>query len=375
MRFFLGSHGYNLDMQNPADALLLDFLTPEKEARILILEGGSGWLAREAAPKVPGGEVLTLARDVRQVWVAQQALAEIPNAAAGFEVFPTSAGWDVVLLAIPKERRYARTLLLAAWAALKPGGRLLLAGPSQGGAKAVITDAARLFGEAAVLGYRDHQRVAACTRGEALPNPLPVEFQQVGVDPGTRHILAIPRPEGILKLETHPGIFAWEALDEGTALLLEHWQVPPGERIWDVGCGYGVIGLSAALAGAGLVAMSDVNLLAVEYAQKNAELNGLGNQVNIFPADGLNPSAHDSPLPTHHYDLIISNPAFHQGRAVDKSMPAEMIARAAEFLAPNGRLLIVANRFLNYDKLMGENFAQVVKLAETNKFHVIEGRL
>jgi 16S rRNA (guanine1207-N2)-methyltransferase len=359
-------------MQNPAESLLLEYLQPTTEAHILILEGGAGWLAAEAIQKTPDGKVLSLTRDIREVWAAETRLEAIPNASATQDVFPTSAGWDLVLLPIPKGRRYTRRLLLAAWEALKPGGRLLLAGPSKGGAKAVIKDAARLFGNATVLGYRQHQRVAACTRGESFPDPLPKEFQQNGVAPGTRHFVEIQRPEGTLKLETHPGIFSWEALDEGTALLLEHLKIEPGSRVWDVGCGYGAIGLSAALAGAELVAMSDVNLIGVGYAQTNALRNRLDHKVKVFPADTLS-TPHFTPS-TDHFDLIVSNPAFHQGRAVDKSMSGNLITQAPDFLAPGGRLVIVANRFLNYDKTMQEYFAQVERVAETGKFHVIEAR-
>jgi len=241
-------------VKNPAHSLILEHLHPEKDARILVLEGGAGWMAGEAAQRVPEGAVLSLGRDARAVWAAQSWLRSIPNAASTLDVFPQTDGWDFVLVATPKERRYARTVLIAAWQALKPGGKLLLAGPSRQGAKAVINDADRLFGNATVLGYRNHQRVAICTRGESFPEPLPREFQQPGIAPGTTHTIEITRPEATLTLETHPGIFSWDAIDEGTTLLLDHMEIEPGSRVWDVGCGYGVIGLSAALAGAGITA-------------------------------------------------------------------------------------------------------------------------
>ena len=346
-------------------------VSTKKGARILILEGGDGWLAAEAAGKVPQGEVHSLDRDSRDVQAAENLLANIPNASVSVDVLPTTGDWDFVLLTIPKERRFARALLVAAWEALKPGGQLLLAGPTGKGAKAVITDGERLFGNSTTLGYRNHQRVASCIRGDALPDPLPVEFEQTGIAPGTQYFLNITRPEGILTLETHPGIFSWEALDAGTAMLLDHLKVHPGEHVWDVGCGYGVIGLSAALTGAGFVAMSDVNLIAVDYAKKNYSRNQFDTQVAIFAADGLN-LAHSSPLSDPHFDLIVSNPAFHQRHQVDKSMADEMITVAPKLLSPGGRLVLVANRFLNYDRFMREHFQKVTRLAETNKFHVIE---
>jgi 16S rRNA (guanine1207-N2)-methyltransferase len=358
-------------MSHDAQTLFFDHLQPQKDANILILEGGDGWLANQLAQFVPDGRVLSLSRDIRDIKAAQILLADNPNTDASQDVFPNSADWDIVLLTIPKERRYARTLLVSAWEALKPGGQLLLAGPSKGGAKAVIKDAERFFGNATTLSYRSHQRVAVSIRGDSLINPLPKEFQQPGIAPGTNHFIQIDRHNFSIKLETHPGIFSWQELDEGTSLLLDHLTIEPGWRVWDVGCGYGAIGIYAALAGAAFVSMSDINLIAIDYAQKNVFTNHLDHQIEVFSADNLsNPqNIHDQRL---HYDLIISNPAFHQGHPVDKSMADQLIAQAPQYLTSNGRLLIVANRFLNYQKFMRAHFTHIVNVAETSKFQVIE---
>jgi 16S rRNA (guanine1207-N2)-methyltransferase len=212
--------------------------------------------------------------------------------------------------------------------------------------------------------------VARSTRGEFLPSPLPEEFQQPGIAPNSTHSIEISRPEGRLTIRTHPGIFSWEKLDQGTEFLLEHLEIQPGDQVWDVGCGYGVIGLSAILAGAEQVIMTDINLLATAYTQINAETNQLSEQVKIYPADSL------SPPPNHpkSFDLILSNPAFHQGHSVDKSMADQLIMSAPRFLSKGGRLIIVANRFLNYDKFMREHFTQVNRIAENNKYHLIEAK-
>jgi 16S rRNA (guanine1207-N2)-methyltransferase len=298
-----------------------------------------------------------------------------PNAKAGYEVLPSTVGWDIVLLTIPKERRYSRTLLLAAWGALKLGGLLLLSGPTRKGAKAVINDAGRLFGKATVIGYRGHQRIGACIRSNPLPHPLPDEFQQTGIAPSTIHTIVVQGPNRSLVLETHPGIFSWVSIDEGTDLLLNHLDIQPGSRVWDVGCGYGVIGLTAAMAGAGWVLMSDVNLLGVDYTKRNAARNNFTDRVHVFPADGLALPTESSLLSDLDspplFDWIVSNPAFHQGHQVNQSMADGIITCASHFLAPKGQMLIVANRFLNYDRSMQPYFKQVTRLVETNKFHLL----
>jgi 16S rRNA G1207 methylase RsmC len=358
-------------ISDPAQSLIFEHFHPRIDEQVLILEGGDGELARNVASLVPEGKVLSLDRDIRNIWKAETTLSRIPNAATGHSVLPTSHGWKSILIIIPKERRFSRALLVASWKALEPHGQLYLAGPTRRGAKAVIKDAQRIFRNVTNIGYRNHQRVASCRKDSELPNPLPQEFQQIGIAPDTIRTIEVKRPEKTITLETHPGIFSWEAIDDGTSFLIDNLKILPGSTIWDVGCGYGIIGLCAAVTGAGFVCMSDINLLSVNISLKNTVQNQLSEIVSIFPGDGLY-IPQDLNVPSS-FDLIVSNPAFHQGHSVDKSMADTLILCAKDRLTKDGRLLIVANRFLNYDKNMRNEFAKVTKIAENSKYHILEG--
>jgi len=48
-----------------------------------------------------------------------------------------------------------------------------------------------------------------------------------------------------------------------------------------------------------------------------------------------------------------------------------LIAEAYEALAPRGRLVLVANRFLPYDRSMARVFGQVETLAQDTRYHVL----
>ncbi len=83
------------------------------------------------------------------------------------------------------------------------------------------------------------------------------------------------------------GLFSPKAIDAGTHLLLKHLEVKPDERAIDLGCGYGPLGLAIARsAPQGHCTLVDKDFVAVDYARKNAALNGIDN-VEVLLSNGL----------------------------------------------------------------------------------------
>jgi len=81
-----------------------------------------------------------------------------------------------------------------------------------------------------------------------------------------------------LTFHTRWGLFSPREIDAGTHLLLDHIEVESSADCLDLGCGYGPIGLTLArLAPRGQTLLVDRDFLAVEYARKNAEVNGIRN--------------------------------------------------------------------------------------------------
>ena len=90
------------------------------------------------------------------------------------------------------------------------------------------------------------------------------------------------------------------------------------------------------------------------------------DKVRVYAADLL------SNLTDRQYSLIVSNPPFHAGKSIDYSITTAMIQQAHRVLTPNGRMIIVANRFIRYEQVLKQYFPKVSVLAQNNRFHVLE---
>jgi 16S rRNA (guanine1207-N2)-methyltransferase len=149
-------------------------------------------------------------------------------------------------------------------------------------------------------------------------------------------------------------------------MLLDATQIPTGEKVLDAGCGYGIIGLFAAVNGSGIVHLVDNNLLAIAASRETLSLNRINN-AHVYMGDLINPVLPDK------YDLILSNPPFHTGMAVDYQIAHALIEASHQALNPAGRLIIVANRFIRYDRLIRDIFGNISILAQSGKFHILSG--
>ncbi|TCT18041.1 class I SAM-dependent methyltransferase [Thiobaca trueperi] len=158
-----------------------------------------------------------------------------------------------------------------------------------------------------------------------------------------------------LTLHSTWGLFSPREIDEGTRLLLDHLDIEPGDDCLDLGCGYGPIGLTlATLAPQGRTLMVDKDFVAIDYANRNARLNGLTN------ATAQLSNGFDQIELGLRFDLIASNvPA-----KVGKELLAILLHDAQARLRPGGRLYLVTINglrqymkrnltevFGNYDKL------------------------
>ncbi len=252
--------------------------------------------------------------------------------------------FDTVLILLPKGRLLARRWLYTAFIALHKGGTCFLAGANREGILPAIHDGEAIFGKSAVLAYKKGSRLVQWTRTQGLSDKSGWWLDS-GIRPGEWFNLNIEVCGKAFSLVSLPGIFSYDRLDEGTRLLLESLPNSIKGHAADLGCGYGIIGLFAALHGATSVDLIDSNLIAIHAAEENIRRYNL-NLVRAFASDVLGSAAEKR------YDLILSNPPFHSGREVDYQIAEEFIRQSRLALQPGGKLIIVANRFIRYERWM-----------------------
>jgi len=166
-----------------------------------------------------------------------------------------------------------------------------------------------------------------------------------------------------IRVRAMPGLFSWDRLDEGSALLLETARCRKGDRLLDLACGNGV--LAAALLAEGDLAeatLADADALALEAARETLALNGLRGEVLASDA-GAN-------LPAKSFDLVLCNPPYHRGRVRERETGRRMIESAARTLGTRGRLLMVAPVFHDHGPELERCFRSHGVEAETSSYRV-----
>lgn len=230
------------------------------------------------------------------------------------------------------ERLYTLALTLRALAKGAPLTALAL--KDKGGSR--IAGELRAFGCVVASDSRSHHRIVTTTRPAQL----------IGLDAA----IAAGGPQQQGGLWTQPGIFSWNRVDPGSALLLEH--LPPQRgRGADWGCGIGVLG-AAVLDSPAVTAITliDIDRRAVEAAQRNL----------VDPrATFLWGDVRTDLVPPGSLDFVVMNPPFHDRGIEDRSLGQVFIERAAAALARGGQCWLTANRHLPYEASLAKLFTRV----------------
>ncbi len=105
---------------------------------------------------------------------------------------------------------------------------------------------------------------------------------------------------GGLKFMVSPGVYEPA---EDTFLIADNLDVKAGEDVLEIGTGCGILAVLAAKAGAKVIA-TDINPEAVDCAEENARMNGVGGKIDFRLGSLFEPVAGKT------FDLVVFNPPY-----------------------------------------------------------------
>lgn len=282
--------------------------------------------------------------------------------AAGHRVEKEAHGLYSLVLLLPDPQRELMVGDLArGHDHLAPGGVLLVAQHNDAGSKRCQQNLAQIAGEVQAMS-KHHSRVFWAVKDPAKPwKEDLLETWRQGAQ--MRRVL-----EG--RFWSRPGLFSWNRIDEGSALLAQTLPADLSGAVAELGCGWGF------LADHLLRTCHDIDSLDVYDADAEC-FECVRRNVGVIPTR-VKAKPHWSDVTagigSQRYDAIVMNPPFHEGKQTDAVFGLKFIASAAQALRTGGELWLVANRQLPYENLLAETFSSVEKKVETGAFKVLHAR-
>ena len=167
---------------------------------------------------------------------------------------------------------------------------------------------------------------------------------------------------------TDAGVFCREGLDMGSRILLEtigREETQP-ERILDLGCGWGPVGLALAKRfPEAEVVLTDVNERATGLAKRNLRANCIA-KAQVVTGDGFENVAGS-------FDLIALNPPIRAGKA----LIYQLFADCGKHLSPGGALYIVIRKQQGAEsalKYLKEIFSEAERIERDKGYWVIRAK-
>ena len=137
-----------------------------------------------------------------------------------------------------------------------------------------------------------------------------------------------------MKFETSNEVFSPQNVDRGTLAMLSVVDFNSNDKILDLGCGYGVVGILAAkIIGSDNVVLADIDSNAVSLAKENIILNNVKG-IKLYHSNGF------KEIDEKNFNMILSNPPYH----ADFSVPKEFIEKGFNRLQIGGKMYMVTKR-------------------------------
>jgi 16S rRNA (guanine1207-N2)-methyltransferase len=168
---------------------------------------------------------------------------------------------------------------------------------------------------------------------------------------------------------TAPGMFSHDRLDEGSRLLAERLPGSISGNVADFCAGWGYLAYEVAL---NCPVARSIDLYEADFASLEAAKINLADVTQVPVRFFWHDLAGENVMAR--YDSIVMNPPFHTGRRAEPDLGQRMIEAAAKALKPGGRLMMVANRQLPYERNLSERFSEFSEVGGNGRFKVLLAR-
>lgn len=341
-------------MSDPALAVLLPWLQQSGGPVLWVADENALPMVQAVAPRTDL-RLLSNRFDVVQAALQTQHQADFSD--FDFSCY-ADGSFRRIVYRISKEKPVVHHVLNGAARLLAIGGELLVAGLKNEGTKTFIDKGRQLF------GHGESEKCGTAYLGHFVRQPVTSEALLDEQDYDSLRLLQ----GGELDFYSKPGLFGWNKIDQGSAFLLEKLpdclaQLPaPPQALLDLGCGYGYLTLMTRELPLQRRVATDNNAAALRAMAKNAAHYGLAVDV---VADDAGASLRER------FDLILCNPPFHQGFAVDRHLTEKFLHNIHRLLAPRGAALLVVNVFIGLEQKAASSFSSVTTLASNRSFKLV----
>lgn len=263
---------------------------------------------------------------------------------------PAAPAW--VIIKVPKTLALLEHQLLALRSVVSPGTRILAAAKARDIHGSTLALFERILGPVHTSLAWKKARLIRCEPAarDLQPNPYPSVW---------------PLEQTPYRIHNHANVYSRASLDIGARFFLEHLPAGVSGQIADLGCGNGVIGLTAlALNPEARLLFIDESYMAVDASRLNVQHNRPDDLARCeFRVNHSLDGIADGSL-----DLVLCNPPFHQQQAITDHLAWQMFRDAHRCLKPGGELRIIGNRHLGYHIKLQRLFGQQQHIASNRKF-------
>ncbi len=269
---------------------------------------------------------------------------------------PTIAEWERIYFVPTRQRIESLGLLGQSLLSLAPNGILLFACANTQGAKGFLS-ALREAVPALVADSGNKCRFCEIHKTQVeKPKVLETWVNEAGFSEisGT-------------EFQSLPGIYGWNKIDEGSKLLVESLPKLSGVGA-DFGSGYGYLSREILKSNPEINAL---HLLEAEFRAIQCAETNLAPWIEKCHFHWRDLCSNEIKNELPRFDFIVMNPPFHEGRETDSNLGKSFIESAAANLKKGGKLFLVANAFLAYEKTLTSHFKKHAKVFESKSFKVI----